>query len=481
MGVKRKLKQWVKQQSAEQWREHLELLTDEVVTAARERHVRLAITGLSQSGKTVLTTALVHHLLQSHKGRSLPFFEPAAQGRILSVKAIPEQCSFPYEQAVSGLTQDPPQWPASTADLSQISLAIHYRRSPGLARLLGETATVYLDLIDYPGEWLLDLPLMRLDYAQWCEAQTLLWQASPRAELAAAWRRRLAEVDWYAPADDALLADLGHQYRALLQALRGPDYGMSLLQPGRTLLPGHEDPEPLTLLFPIIAGVDDFSQPPPKKSALAEMMRRFERYRDELVKPFYRRHFARFDRQLVLVDCLKTLNRGEACFKDMQQALGEILQSFHYGQHSLLRRLFKPRIDKVVFASSKADHVTANQHHNLDQFLGLMIEQAQRQLRFDDIDTQCMALASVRSTQAATADMDGQVLSCLKGYRKSDGQLVALFPGEVPTQLPEPKDWTDERFRFVDFAPVQLPTHDLQPQHHIRLDQMLDAVIGDYF
>jgi predicted YcjX-like family ATPase len=40
--------------------------------------VRLGVTGLARSGKTVFITALVHNLIS--RGR-LPFFDAAAQGR----------------------------------------------------------------------------------------------------------------------------------------------------------------------------------------------------------------------------------------------------------------------------------------------------------------------------------------------------------------------------------------------------------------
>ena len=42
--------------------------------------VRLGVTGLARSGKTVFITALVHNLIA---GGRLPFFDAAAQGRLL--------------------------------------------------------------------------------------------------------------------------------------------------------------------------------------------------------------------------------------------------------------------------------------------------------------------------------------------------------------------------------------------------------------
>ena len=42
------------------------------------------------------------------------------------------------------------------------------------------------------------------------------------------------------------------------------------------------------------------------------MARRYEAYKAHVVRPFFRDHFARLDRQIVLVDALSALNSGPA-------------------------------------------------------------------------------------------------------------------------------------------------------------------------
>ena len=59
--------------------------------------------------------------------------------------------------------------------------------------------TLTLDVVDYPGEWLLDLPLLATRYAQWSADTLKLSRTSPRAELAAPWQRYLATLDATAP------------------------------------------------------------------------------------------------------------------------------------------------------------------------------------------------------------------------------------------------------------------------------------------
>ena len=47
---------------------------------------------------------------------------------------------------------------------------------------------MHLDIVDYPGEWLLDLPLMSQDFEDWSEAAL----ATARAPARRAARRRMA-------------------------------------------------------------------------------------------------------------------------------------------------------------------------------------------------------------------------------------------------------------------------------------------------
>jgi len=479
MSIAKKLGGLIRQSGLSDWPEQLK----QSLERGLEQRVRLAITGLSGSGKTVFISSLAAHLLQSDQGRSLPFFSPAAEGRIIATRDLSATAPnpFPLQRSLAGLRASPPHWPDSTDALTEIRLALRYRRKPGLGRALGEHSTLYLDLIDYPGEWLLDLPLLTLSFEQWCRQQQALFASPPRAQAAADWMASQRQIDWLAPAPEGQRQRLAAYYRSLLQQLREPPYNLSLLQPGRLLMPATLTGSPLLDLFPIL---QNWPQEPEKAdpgSLFTQLQRGYHDYCEQVVRPFYQNHFRHFDRQIVLVDCLKTLNSGEACFNDMQRALTTLLHSFHYGRNSLLRRLFRPRIDRVLFAATKADHVTANQHHNLDLFLGLMVAAAQREIRFEQVDTRCLALSSVRATEAAQARLDGQHLSCLRGRRKDTGEAIALFPGEVPVELPRVEQWNSDRFRFVDFAPRPLPVGPLGPEHHIRLDQALEYLLGDLF
>ena len=73
---------------------------------------------------------------------------------------------FPFEEHVTALTRDR-LWPRSTDRISQFRLAIEYERKGSWRSGPG---TLMLDVVDYPGEWLLDLALIDQSYTAWSRA-----------------------------------------------------------------------------------------------------------------------------------------------------------------------------------------------------------------------------------------------------------------------------------------------------------------------
>jgi hypothetical protein len=163
----------------------------------------------------------------------------------------------------------------------------------------------------------------------------------------------------------------------------------------------------------------------------------------------------------------------------MQRALETVLRSFRYGPSSLLVRLFRPRIERLLFAVTKADHVAHNQHHNLRLLLERMVAEAAGHARFEGVRPAFIALAALKSTDTVRTEHHGQLLSCVRGRLKGSEEETVLFPGEIPPDLPDESDWQEGRFRFRDFAPRRLILHGAERPQHIRLDQALEALIGD--
>lgn len=436
---------------------------------AVDRHLRVAVTGLRRSGKTVFITSLVHHLLDGH---GLPFLAAVHDGRYLGarIEAEGREGAFPYARFHAALAGDPPRWPRATDRLSTLELRLAYRTTGLILGRISPIQQLAVEIIDYPGEWLLDLPLLRQDFAAFSQGALELAEAEPRAGLARPWRQRLAEIDPDGPDDGTALAELARLYTDYLRACH-ERHGLSLVQPGRFTSPGGLEGSPLLQFCPLPPGPQ---RPGSLRTLAAE---RYTQYRDRVVAGFYREHFSRFDRQIVLVDLFASLNAGAAHFADTERALSLIMESFRYGEASWLGRLFAPRIDKVLFAASKADHVAHSQHANLKALLERLIQGPARRPRFTGVTIDVLALAALRATDTVRTEHQGQVLSCVRGRLKDEGRETVLFPGEIPADLPEPEDWASGRFRFRDFAPRRLrPGH---PGQHIRLDQAIEYLIGD--
>lgn len=444
---------------------------------ALDRTLRLAVTGLRGGGKTVFITAITHHLLL---GRELPFLSAVQEERLLGARLMPPRPGdpppFPFAQGRAALAAAEPSWPAPTERLSALRLQLRFVAKGALRRRLAEHRSLNLEIVDYPGEWLLDLPLLEQSFDEW-SAQTLAAAARPpRAALAGDWLSFVAGLDRETPPEPSAVVQAAALYTRYLQRCQA-EAGLSRVQPGRFTMPGDLAGSHLLQFCPL----PPYELPPGggRDRFGALMAERYERYRDTVVRSFYRDHFSRFDRQIVLVDLLGALNRGRTCFDDVEAALGTVLRSFRYGPSGLLARLFRPRIEVLLFAASKADHVAPNQHHNLRLLLEQMVSEAAGNARFEGIRPAFVALAALRSTDVVRTDHHGQALSCVRGILKGENRETVLFPGEIPSELPADADWDEDRFRFRDFAPRRLQLHGADKPQHIRLDQALEVLLGD--
>ncbi|WP_241650437.1 YcjX family protein, partial [Rosenbergiella collisarenosi] len=70
-----------------------------------------------------------------------------------------------------------------------------------------------------------------------------------------------------------------------------------------------------------------------------------------------------------------------------------------------------------------------------------------------------------------------QQVPALRGRRLPDYQPVSLYPGEVPTQLPNASFWQQQGFRFENFTPLEMDAD--KPLPHLRMDNALDFLLGD--
>ncbi|MEM6939378.1 MAG: YcjX family protein [Pseudomonadota bacterium] len=459
------------------WRQ-VEAVQDTVSETFFEPVIRLGVTGLARSGKTVFITSLVANLLD--RGR-MPGLVAAAEGRIEAAFLQPQPHDtvprFDYEAHLSDLTGQTPQWPDSTRAISELRLSLRVRPKGMLSGLQGPR-TVHLDIVDYPGEWLLDLGLLESTYEAW-SAQTL--ETINDRTSAQPFMAQVREVDPTQKHNEVQAKSLAVGFGAYLTAARAE--GFSDCTPGRFLLPGDLAGSPVLTFAPM--PVQGGSR---RGSLHREMARRFEAYKDQVVQPFFRNHFARIDRQVVLVDALGAIHQGPPAVEDLRRAMGETLSAFRPGQNSfLLGLLGGKRVEKVLFAATKADHLHHSQHAKLTAIMEALTRDARDRAQYAGAGTSALAIASLRATTEAMMPHEGDELAVVRGRLLDTGKEAAFYPGELPadpSHLINPAregatDWLGADYQVMRFAPAPLTMKPGDGPPHIRLDRAAEFLIGD--
>ncbi len=452
--------------------------------------LRLGVTGLSRSGKTIFITALIHNLLT---GGRLPGFAALTEGRFIGARLAEHPDAgvprFAYEQHLAALTGKEPHWPESTRKISQLRLTLKFQSKRWVSGMFGPTV-LNLDIVDYPGEWLLDLPLLSMSYGEW-SAQALALARRPQVRHEAeAFLNALGEID---PATDATDVDaerLAAGFTGYLRNSREDGRAMSTLPPGRFLMPGDLEGSPALTFAPLPAQAG----PMRSTSLYAMLERRYEAYKAIVVRPFFRDHFARLDRQIVLVDTLRALNAGPAAVADLETALTDIVSCFRQGDNNVLTRLVARRIDRILFAATKADHIHSSSHDRLEAVMNRLVADAARKARFAGAETRSMAIAAIRATRESVIEEGGDRHEVIVGVPQKgemlggkvyDGRTeIALFPGDLP-EHPEAlfEDGRPVSLNFLRFQPPARLDKNAEGNvvlPHIRFDRALDYLIGDW-
>jgi hypothetical protein len=439
--------------------------------------LRLGVTGLSRAGKTVFITALVANLL--NRGR-MPQLKAEAEGRIQAVYLQPQPDltlpRFDYEAHLAALTGDRPRWPDSTRAISELRLS--FRVQPRFLSGWRGPRTLHLDIVDYPGEWLLDLALLDQRYETWSEATLARLEKRPEG---AAFLALARAEDGALRLEEPKARQLAEAYTACLAAAR--ELGRADVTPGRFLLPGDLAGSPVLTFAPL---------PKPatmgRSSLWREMERRYEAYKARVVRPFFREHFARIDRQIVLADVLGAIHQGPRAVEDLRRVLAEVLGAFRPGRNSWLGALFGGRrVERILFAATKADHLHHAQHPALAAITAALLAEARQRADFSGARTEALALASLRATVEEVVTRDGAEVPAVRGTLLATGKPALMYPGALPqdpAHLLSParegaEAWLGADYRLMSFAPARLTLKPGEGPPHIRLDRAVEFLIGD--
>ncbi|MFN3646651.1 MAG: YcjX family protein, partial [Gemmobacter sp.] len=363
----------------------------------------------------------------------------------------------------------------STRAISELRLSFRLRPS-GFLGLTG-ARRVHLDIIDYPGEWLLDLSLMDLSYQTWAEGVLARVAARPEAAGYLAGLQGLADAGW----DEPLARRLADGWRDLLGALRRA--GLSDVTPGRFLMPGELEGSPALTFAPVPR-----PESPARGGLWREMERRFDAYKARVVRPFFRDHFARIDRQVVLVDALEAIHAGPAALEDMRRAMAGVLAAFRPGRGGMLAELLRgKRVERILFAATRADHLHHTQHPRLTAILAAMLREARDRADYAGAGTAAMAIAALRATTEVELARGGQTIAAVQGVLLGTGRPAAMYAGDLPAdpaRLLDParqgaETWLGGDYAVMRFAPAPLDLAPGQGLPHIRLDRAAEFLLGD--
>ncbi len=412
--------------------------------------VRVGVTGLSRAGKTAFLTSVAASLL----ARPSPRFALAPLGAT-------ETPRFDHPKHLAALADDPPSWPARTDTVSIMAVAGSIDRSPLPAK------RIRIEFLDYPGEWLLDLPLLTQSFANWSEATLArLRAAGPQA---AAFLAFVDGLPAKGAANEALAGAGARLYRQTLGDLR--DSGLAFLQPGRHLMPAPGPEPPWMAFFPCTAGG-------PFGALLGQ---RYDAYVDAVRRDLSSPLFANVDRLVVLADLLSALHAGEAAFTDMRQALGAASSALRwefswleaFGALAQLR--LPPRIiDRVAFVATKSDHVAERQRGNLAALMRTLTA-----VPSTNVKTACFAIASVRCTEDFVWTLEGRPVSAVRGRVLGQSVMTRSYPGEVPDRPPDADFWAHPFLALPAFEPMRLQDGGRPGVPNIGLDGLLSFLLGD--
>lgn len=448
------------------------------------KRIRLGVTGFSGSGKTVYLGALVQALLTAHNqhlGGPLAGFSPFERGILRAARIRddlhPTSPQFPFRAVRDSLLGADNRWPEPTTGISRLTLELDTGAHTRLQKLLHDKlglsdvgmGRVLLELVDFPGEWLVDLPMLGQDFRTWSNKLLADSQTPARAEFAQDYQTLLNTFSTDTAADEALLEQLQQRWTGYLQ--QAFNAGFSYNQPGRHLRPDKLEHSPVLRFAPLPDHLIG-------SKLYAQAEKRFGEYQQQVIKPFYQDTFSQMDRQLVLVDVLRALEQGQFVFDDMCHSLSAILKSFHYGKGGLLAWLGQAQTTKVLFAATKADHIVRGDRTNLEQLLGKMLALVDdtNQLRASAKAVGVMSLASIAATEDR-ATTEPPIREVLYGKPLAETEAAHWDPGGLPLDMPP--QWANLNFAFYRFQPLAYQHALQQGFPAINLGRSLQFLLGE--
>jgi len=436
------------------------------IARAKERTVRIGITGLSRAGKTVFLTSVINHL-EDGFARNLERF--GTEGVTLVAKPSPPRIGrpvFPYRENLDAYRQsDMAKWPPPTTEISEYCIEITYRKT-GRRR----KKRLLLELMDYPGESLFDLHMAGVSYSAWSDAVVSEAQGGPRATLSKQWLHDCEGLS-DTPDDSGETGCIESVVRSYVEyTQKCLDAGLSGVQPAKLAL-GSDHPAAIDFC-PLPRGIREAAT-----KAAKQFGKSYNRYVRGTVEPF-RKELRKCDRQAVLVDVLGILRNGPEAYTQTRSVLERVLGALRYRSG-----WWSHGCRSVLFVATKADQCSKNGRGNLKALLEALVSNAGDKIAME-LGGQNRPRYAYCAAHCATTDeskeWEGKPVACLAGVRMDGQEGGPWFPGEVPAEwaLGEGWDPVKEKYHFRDFLPRPLAKLDPVVIPQLNLDTVLWELLG---
>lgn len=394
---------------------------------SKETH-RFTITGLSRSGKSMLFTSLMTMLKsrcdEGYACLPLLRYLPPSQIEHMRIEPIDGYKAFPLSDNLNALANG--NWPAATEEAYGFKLIVRLTQTTSIKRHLLPHTDVVFEFIDYPGEWITDIPMIGKSYVQWSDSAWAQLSSGPQQFFAEQWVQMVNKFDFEQPPTQQSIFKLVSAYRRYL--LLAKSNGISLLQPGSFLLESSDFDWRENGFTPLPSSItSDVSHP-----WFKVFNRHFCLFQQDWLTPLKRSVFRETDKQIILVDLFEGLNHSRQHLYQLKETLSHLADTFVYGQTGWFSRtiLRKQQIGKVAFVATKADLVPVSQRDNLLSLLQQITEGARARFNDKPIEFEHFLVSAIQVTD------EGKQPNSLRYQDNDNGYVEAQFE-PIPATLKE--------------------------------------------
>jgi uncharacterized protein len=466
---------------------------------------KIGIVGVSNSGKTVLLTSLIHHLKQ-HNRQRFPLSLKSLGGevdiryagdleenllpidRIMEGKARDagedpapdrpdidmETVRFPYEMYRDAMTRDG-DWPTKTVSFSRFGCRVDLQGATGKKPCSMRKIWLY----DIPGERLADIQMARCrSYEEWSDRILTDFYSNGRVRdyvtgflLALTTRKGL-------DAEQAILlykTFLLRCYKECMETISPSVFRLDTK--GGELHLGRSDTQILAERFSGLGPGREFA--PLSKEArnsnpevTARFAAHYREYRNKIVYPLLT-VLGSCDGLVLLVDLVDILRGGIAAFVDNQQLLGRVFDFLN--DRGLMTRLFRAatwrrNLKNAAIAAPKIDLFSTGDVESDRPRLLLEHFMRDPRARTNTGGIHCECFQCCAAKAAITTSEDERTYQ-LQGYSEDAPEMMSTF--ERGRRLPEqwPSEWKPGEYRFPDVRP-KLSPNPLYPPKQEFLDKV---------